>query len=221
MRILALADEEEKSLYDYWTPQKTADVDLILSCGDLHAYYLEYLVTVSSKPVLYVRGNHDENYEQNPPLGCDSIDGRLFNYKGLRILGLGGSVRYRQGTCQYTEEEMEKRIRKLRKILKKSNGFDILLTHAPAKGYGDMDDLAHRGFDCFNELLEEYRPAYLLHGHVHKSYSSDFQREHIHPSGTCIINCYGSVYLDVDVDPSNVPGPEQGRFPLLQRILNH
>lgn len=27
--------------------------------------------------------------------------------------------------------------------------FDILLTHAPAAGINDMDDLPHRGFQCF------------------------------------------------------------------------
>ena len=32
--------------------------------------------------------------------------------------------------------------------------FDILLTHAPCRGYGDMEDLPHRGFECFNDLLK-------------------------------------------------------------------
>ena len=43
MKILAVADEEEKILWDYYDPEKTKDVDLIISCGDLSPHYLEFL----------------------------------------------------------------------------------------------------------------------------------------------------------------------------------
>lgn len=50
-------------------------------------------------------------------------------------------MRYRPGeTCQYSEKEMRKRIAKLRKPLRKSKGFDILLAHSPAYGLGDGQD---------------------------------------------------------------------------------
>ena len=35
MKILALADTEAKSFYDYYRPGKLKDYDLILACGDL------------------------------------------------------------------------------------------------------------------------------------------------------------------------------------------
>ena len=91
---------------------------------------------------------------------------------------------------------MQKRIRKLKGTLLFTGGFDILLTHAPAEGYGDLDDLPHAGFDCFNGLMEEYHPQFLLHGHVHEEYG-DFQRERSHPSGTRIINGCGRYILDI------------------------
>jgi len=50
----------------------------------------------------------------------------------------------------YTEQEMQKRIQKVRKDIVLKNGFDILLTHAPVKGYGDMEDLPHQGFQAFD-----------------------------------------------------------------------
>ena len=43
MKILALADETCKALYDFYSPGKLAEYDLILACGDLKAKYLEFL----------------------------------------------------------------------------------------------------------------------------------------------------------------------------------
>ncbi len=53
-------------------------------------------------------------------------------------------------------------------------GCDILLTHAPAAGMGDLDDLPHRGFECFNTALESWGADYMVHGHVHQSYGATF-----------------------------------------------
>ena len=91
-----------------------------LLTDDMKKEYLEFLVTMTGKPLLYVPGNHDKNYETDPPGGCECLDGRVMTCKGLRIAGLGGSARYNPGPCQYTEKEMRKRTFKLeRKIRKK------------------------------------------------------------------------------------------------------
>ena len=199
MKILLIADEEQKSLWDYYDPCRTEGIDLIISCGDLHPDYLEFLVTMTNCPLLYVRGNHDGVYDRNPPDGCIPIDDRVYDFRGLRILGLGGSMRYHEGRDMYTEQEMRRRIRKLNSRLVLMNGFDMLLTHAPAEGYGDMDDLPHRGFACFNELIEKWRPAYMCYGHIHKEYGC-FRREIEHPSGTRLLNACGSTLLEIRPD---------------------
>ena len=196
MRLLVVSDREEPGLWDYYTPRKTEDVDLILSCGDLDPDYLEFLVTVVNKPLLFVRGNHDTIYDQKPPLGCIDIDRKVYTYQNIRILGLGGSYRYRPGDDMYTEAEMRRQIRKAAFGIYRAKGFDILLAHAPAAGYGDLADRAHRGFQCFNNLLQKYRPEYMLHGHVHMEYGR-IQRELTHECGTKIINCSGHVILDI------------------------
>ena len=59
MKILAVADEECKALWDYFTPDKLEGVELIIACGDLSRHYLEYLATMAPVPLLYVHGNHD------------------------------------------------------------------------------------------------------------------------------------------------------------------
>ena len=109
MKILAISDEECAALWDYYTPGKLKGYDLIIACGDLKADYLSFLVTVSNIPVLYVHGNHDEGYLDAPPEGCDCIDGHYVEYNGLRILGLGGCLRYHRGHFQYTEAQMRRR----------------------------------------------------------------------------------------------------------------
>ena len=202
MKVLILADEEVKSLGEYYDPEKTRGVDLIISCGDLNHKYLEFLETMVNCPLLYVKGNHDKSYLSAPPEGCIDIDDRIYDYKGLRVLGLGGSMRYHPtNPCMYTEEEMRQRIRKLNRMIALHNGFDILVTHSPARGYGDMDDLPHMGFACFNSLLTKWKPKYMFYGHVHANYQcGKFQRECAHPSGTRIINAYESHIVEIGED---------------------
>ena len=133
MRILTIADKECRALWDYYQPGTLKGVDLILSCGDLDPDYLQFLVTMAGCPLLYVRGNHDERYDRKPPLGCTCIEDKVYDFHGLRILGLGGSMRYKNSPCMYTEAEMQARIRKAGWQIRLMGGFDILLTHAPAK----------------------------------------------------------------------------------------
>ena len=200
MKILAVSDEECPALWDYYVPGRLKEYDLILSCGDLKASYLSFLVTMARCPVLYVHGNHDTHYAQKPPEGCDCIDDKLVIYNGVRILGLGGSVWYHPGAHQYTEKEMRKRIRKLRFLLWRHKGVDIVVTHAPPKGVGDLDDAAHQGFEALLELLDKYHPQYLLHGHVHLRYCTDRTRERTY-GDTQVINVCERYVLDLPDRP--------------------
>lgn len=196
MKLLALADVENKGLWDFYEPGKLSGYDLIISCGDLEPAYLEFLVSMSNVPLLYVHGNHDDKYDRKPPLGCTAIEDYIYYYNGLRILGLGGSIRYNNSKNMYSESEMAARIKKVRRWALIMGGIDILVTHAPAKGYGDLEDLPHHGFDCFNDFLEEFKPKYMLHGHVHMNYGR-IERERIHTSGTKIINCFDKIELEI------------------------
>ena len=80
MRIMVIADEESKYLWDFFDKSKLAGVDLIISCGDLNPNYLSFLTTFAAAPVLYVHGNHDEKYDRIPPcLLYTSAKGSLKN----------------------------------------------------------------------------------------------------------------------------------------------
>lgn len=209
MKILAVADEESTALWDYYVPGRLKEYDLIISCGDLAADYLSFLVTMGRSPLLYVHGNHDTSYDVNPPDGCDCIDDCLVVYNGIRILGLGGCLRYHPGAHQYSEKEMHRRIRKLRYALWRSGGVDIVVTHAPPRGLGDDNDPAHWGFEALVELLDKYQPAYLLHGHVHSNYSMN--RSRIHPRGSStIINTFERYTLELP--DREVPPKQRNRL---------
>lgn len=208
MRIMAISDEEVPALWEHYVPGRLKEYDLILSCGDLHSSYLSFLVTAGRCPLLYVHGNHDTSYEENPPEGCDCIDDKLVVYNGVRILGLGGCMRYHRGAHQYTEKEMRRRIRKLRFQLWRHKGVDIVVTHAPPKGIGDGDDPAHWGFQSLRDLLDKYHPLYLFHGHVHLRYGYDAQRIHDY-NGTQVVNAYERYCFDLP--DRDVPAKHLGR----------
>ena len=190
MKILAISDEESKYLWDHFEPEKLKDVDLILSCGDLDPRYLSFLATFSRATVLYVCGNHDDKYDEHPPEGCTCIEDDIYCYNGVRILGLGGSMRYNpKGKNQYTDKQMRNRTRKLWWKLHRTKGFDILLTHSPANGINDGEDRAHWGFQTFNDLLDRYSPKYFVHGHIHLNYGYKIPRISDY-NNTKIINAF-------------------------------
>ena len=227
MKILCLADNEEKELWQGWRDEeleKLSDTDLVLSAGDLDPHYLEFIETMLNVPLVYVRGNHDGRYDEEPPEGCFDIDGMVMDvksYRGdvVRIAGLGGAIRYGGGEDLYTEEEMRSRVKKLSRAIewkhisdvalcrvggafgkgaprKSERKLDIFLTHSPSEGHGDMEDMAHRGFSCFNDFLERFRPEYHVFGHVHNEYGH-FRRASVHPCGTKLLIAYGKYIIEI------------------------
>nr|PZN59054.1 MAG: hypothetical protein DIU68_00330 [Chloroflexota bacterium] len=147
------------------------DVDLIISCGDMPATYLEFITSVLNVPLFYVRGNHDERYREYPP-GGEDLHGRLITYNGISFYGLEGSMRYNQGAIQYSDVDMRRLVlsaapRLLPRRWRYGRGVDVLVTHSPPRGIHDLPDLTHTGFKAFLTFMDWYRPRYLLHGHVH------------------------------------------------------
>lgn len=200
MKIMVMSDVESTYIWDHYEPGMFQGIDLILSAGDLNPRYLSFVETFSNVPLLYVHGNHDEKYKFEPPEGCVCIDDSLVICNGVRILGLGGCMRYRHGAHQYTEQQMKRRIRRLSYKLWRAGGFDILLTHAPLRGFHDGDDLCHLGFEAFLPLLEKYQPKYFVHGHMHMNYGVKTPRLSL-KNETVVINSYRTYTFDYD-DPA-------------------
>ncbi len=203
MRVLVVADEPSRYYYDYYKPGRLDEFDLIISCGDLPKNYLEFLVTMARCPLIYVCGNHDDAYIENPPEGCICIDDDIFEYRGIRFMGLGGSYRYRpDGEYMYTEAEMRFRIFKLWRKLHKYKGFDVLVTHAPAYHIDDLDTPTHRGFECFIDLMNKYKPKYFFHGHIHRNYGFKIPAKSYY-NETVIVNAFDYQKMDISRKQNN------------------
>ena len=211
MRILALSDEPSQRLWGELCREALSGVDLILSAGDLPAKYLSFLTCFTNAPIVYVPGNHDDRYLKEPPEGCLCADDRIVMVKGVRILGLGGSLRYRpDGIYMYSEKEMNRRISALRGKIRSAGGFDILLAHAPIRGVGDQEDLCHRGFECFGPLLDQWHPAVMVHGHVHQSYAGPYFHRELSWNGIPVINASTSYEFDLPDTPDRKEPTRRG-----------
>lgn len=180
MKILALSDEVVDFIYSPAVKERYADVDLIVGCGDLPFYYLEFVVSILNKPLYMVPGNHDapNQYMSDGRVvhhaeGTVDLDGQVASENNLLLAGLGGSIRYRPtGEHQYTQGEMQRRVMALTPNLwwnriRHGRFVDILIAHSPPKGIHDRVDLAHIGFVAFNDFIKHFRPRFLLHGHSH------------------------------------------------------
>jgi Icc-related predicted phosphoesterase len=186
-------------------------VRLVLGCGDLPDYYLEYVVSMLNVPFFHVPGNHDRppavtdadrlTRAGRSPRACGSLDGRLVCEQGLLLAGLGGSVRYRpDGDYQYTQAEMTRRILALTPRLwlnriRYGRALDILVTHAPPRGIHDGTDPAHVGFTAFNSFIARYQPRYVLHGHAHVWRRDTVMRTQV--GTTTVLNVYPYRVIDI------------------------
>ena len=196
MKVLTVSDKVETILYDNFQIEQFPGIELILACGDLPKEYLSFLVSMFNVPLFYIKGNHDLRPDGYKPGGCIDVNEKLVVHKGIRILGFQGSHWYNGEPNQYTERQMRRKIQKMRLKLWWHKGFDIVITHAPARHIHDKDDPCHRGFQCFRDLIERYAPGYFLHGHMHLNYTYDAPRM-TEVNDTKVINSYGYYIFEI------------------------
>lgn len=172
MKLLAVSDVElpQMQSVDYLC-QRYEEVDLLVSCGDMPASYLEFIATVINVPLYYVRGNHDTNYKPPDP-GGDDLHRRFKRFQSIWMAGLEGSIRYNDGAIQYAESAMFRMVLQMMPRLlwmraRRGYSVDVFVVHSPPRHIHDIPtDYAHRGFRSFRYLAQWARPRYLIHGHV-------------------------------------------------------
>jgi len=127
------------------------------------------------------------------------------NEKGIKtpllITGISGSIKYNDGLCQYTELEMFFHLIKLipglllNKLLY-GRFVDIFLTHATPFKVHDHEDPCHVGFKVFNKFIKIFKPAYMIHGHIHLY---DQREERVSKyEETTVINAFAHYILNFD-----------------------
>jgi uncharacterized protein len=176
------------------------DIRLIISCGDMPRAYLEFITSILNVPLFYVRGNHDERYEEAPP-GGENLHQRVIKYQGLTFAGLEGSMRYNKGAIQYTDSTMTWLVMQMGlavgwRRLRQGSGVDVLVAHSPPFGIHDKKDRAHQGFKGLLHFMDWYRPRYLLHGHVHTWDNRDTVRTQYNQ--TCVMNINPVTVLEIE-----------------------
>ncbi len=189
MKALAVSDKVVDFLYASDVRRRYPDIDLIIGCGDLPWYYLDFLLSSLDTPLIYVRGNHDgdpqflSNGEMISSLAAGiDLHERVKMVNGLLCAGMEGSIRYHPNApLMYTEKVMRRKILaltlkvKVAEILRKRR-LDLFVVHSPPFGIHDEDDRAHIGFKAYLDFMRWAKPRYLLHGHVHH-YGSKTIRE--------------------------------------------
>lgn len=118
----------------------------------------------------------------------------------LLIAGISGSLRYNNGLNQYTERQMKRKLSKMIPSLiinkiRYGRYLDILLTHASPRHIHDKEDPCHKGFECFNWFIKKFKPAYLVHGHIHLY---DTREQRVTKTGeTTVVNAYAHWIIEV------------------------
>ena len=201
MKILCVSDTEMPQLHNAANLRRRYnDIDVIVSCGDMPPNYLDFISSIVGAPLFYVRGNHDEIYDQEPPGGID-LHGQFVEYRGLTMAGLEGSIRYNKGEIQYTQTQMHSKVLGFTPSVLwnrwvRRRGIDLFVTHSPARNIHDGKDHAHRGFDSYLNFMKWFRPRYMLHGHVHTWDRRKTVRTHF--ESTCVLNINPLTVLELE-----------------------
>ncbi len=220
MRVLAISDKVVPILYSAGIRERVGEVDLIVGCGDLPYYYIDFVVSMLDRPCVFVHGNHGREVEYwsnqrtvHGPSGAVDLHRRTFTEAGLLLAGLEGSLRYSPAPrFQYTETQMWWNIYHLfpgllANRLRHGRWLDVLVTHAPPAGIHDQPDRAHQGFRCFRTFMDWFKPRYLLHGHIHVYRHDTVTRTRYRE--TEVVNVYPFRILELERDREGRPASLQ------------
>ncbi len=212
MKLLALSDVELNFIYNPTVVARFHDCDLVIGCGDLPFYYLEYVVSMLNRRTYYVHGNHayptesTESGDKTGPWGAVNVHRRTVrDESGLLIAGIEGSVRYNEGPYQYTQSEMWEKVYRMAPWLllnriRYGRYLDVFISHAPPWQIHDDIDLPHHGIKAFRWLIEMFKPQVHLHGHIHV-YRPGVVMETRYLA-TRVINAYGYRVIELNVPAS-------------------
>jgi Icc-related predicted phosphoesterase len=159
-------------------------------------------------PLYYVRGNHASVEEigaggiLHSPLGGVDLHRQVVRERHYNLLlaGIEGSLLYNYKPYQYTQADMWWMVfqlapRLLWNKLRFGRYLDVFVSHAPPWKIHDRDDLPHQGIRAFRWLIRVFKPAYLLHGHVHIYRQDEVVETQV--DRTRVVNVYGYRVIEI------------------------
>jgi len=180
LKILALSDVELPAIYNSRIKERFGEINSVISCGDLPYYYLEYVITMLDVPLYYVHGNHvtavqdSSGQHRANPWGAINLHRKVIYNPDFDLIlaGIEGSLRYSEGSYQYTSAKMWRMVlhmapRLLLNKLRYGRYLDIFVSHSAPLHIQDEKDYAHRGVPAFRWLINVFKPKLYLHGHIH------------------------------------------------------
>lgn len=208
MNLLTISDLEMDLLYSPLVKSRFCNVDMIVSCGDLPYFYLDYIQSMLNVPLYYVLGNHanqieiSDHSQLHAPPGGTNLHGRVINHQGFLMAGVEGCIQYNYGPRQYSQNDMWMWVLSLTPYLMMNKllygrYLDAFFTHAPAWNIHDMPDRPHQGVKAFRWLIKVFKPQYHFHGHIHVYQSGTITESIFHQ--TRVVNTYGYRVTDIDI----------------------
>lgn len=176
LNILVIADTHG-CLNECELPDDGYDVCFLL--GDVFNNDLAIIKQkIVHAPIYGILGNHD-GFDLLDRYGIENIHGKSIEIKGVKIVGLQGSIKYKNSDMPlYTDEESCE-------IAKLLPCADILISHdSPKYVFGDKD-FAHSGLQGITNYCELHNVPLNIHGHHHENKTTILE------NGTTSICCYG------------------------------
>ncbi|WP_271948518.1 metallophosphoesterase family protein [Ruegeria faecimaris] len=174
MRILAFSDLHMARSRAVELVAASAEADLVIGAGDFCNMRqgldqaMEMLAGISA-PLVLTPGNAESVQELTAavPEGVHVLHGTGMTVDGVRLFGLGYGVPvtpFGGWSCDLTEAEAAE-------LLDRCDAADILITHSPPKGHGDVTSMGGAvGSVAVRDAIERVQPQLSLHGHIHDSW---------------------------------------------------
>jgi hypothetical protein len=153
------------------------ECDLLLIAGDicpvmnhdidyqacwLNGNFRRWLWAQPAKEIVGVAGNHDMIFEKEKVRAllwtylCDAMTEKF----GLRIFGLPWQKRFHDWAFNLDPPDLALKYEAIPEC-------DIIVSHGPPYGYGDIAYGEHHGCPEFTRRIDEIQPKLVVYGHIH------------------------------------------------------
>jgi len=177
MRILAFSDLHHARARAADIVAASAAADLVIGAGDFCNMRQDLagamaLLSGIAAPMVVVPGNAESADELRAaaPHGVTVLHGENVRFDGLGLFGLGYGVPetpFGAWSCDLSEGAAAG-------LLAPCAAADILITHSPPKGVGDVTSGGVSvGSTAIRDAIERVQPALALCGHIHDSWGAE------------------------------------------------